>query len=276
MHLAADEAGLDAAALLARARARATSSRRGRARRRRDLRDRAPAPLRRGARACWSRSGGRQARHRRRRRPTARRCAAARGRRGCRCSPASSSTSCPAARPSCAAGRRRRAGTSCSARCTGSAASASTIPTTRSGRRSPSTTSGSATSTSSSRGGRARGLYDVMAHPDLAKVFGHRAPARTCASGSTPRRPRPSRRPAWRSRSRRRGCASPSASCTRRRPFLAACRRAGVPATLASDAHRPEDVGRDFDAAVAALHDGRLPRRSPLPRAASAREVPLG
>src|SRR5690606_10309942 len=58
-------------------------------------------------------------------------------------------------------------------------------------------------------------------------------------------------------------------------PFLAACRRAGVPATLASDAHRPADVGRDFDQAVAALraagYDSILRFRAREPRA-----VPLG
>ena len=29
----------------------------------------------------------------------------------------------------------------------------------------------------------------------------------------------------------------------------------GVPVTLASDAHGPDEVGRDFDRSVAALHD---------------------
>ena len=35
--------------------------------------------------------------------------------------------------------------------------------------------------------------------------------------------------------------------------WLAAFRRAGIPVTLASDAHRPEDVARDYPTAVAAL-----------------------
>ncbi|MND02637.1 histidinol-phosphatase [compost metagenome] len=35
--------------------------------------------------------------------------------------------------------------------------------------------------------------------------------------------------------------------------LLARFNAAGVPATLASDAHRPEDVARDYPTAVAAL-----------------------
>jgi histidinol-phosphatase (PHP family) len=35
--------------------------------------------------------------------------------------------------------------------------------------------------------------------------------------------------------------------------LLARFRQAGVPATLSSDAHRPEDVARDYATAVAAL-----------------------
>jgi histidinol-phosphatase (PHP family) len=35
--------------------------------------------------------------------------------------------------------------------------------------------------------------------------------------------------------------------------FLEACMHAGVPLTLGSDAHTPEDVGRDYDALYATL-----------------------
>jgi histidinol-phosphatase (PHP family) len=51
-------------------------------------------------------------------------------------------------------------------------------------------------------------------------------------------------------------------------------RAAGVPITLASDAHRPEDVGRDFALAVSAaatagfdtvtVFEGRRTRQAPL------------
>jgi histidinol-phosphatase (PHP family) len=118
------------------------------------------------------------------------------------------------------------------------------------------------------------GLYDVMAHPDLAKVFGHRAPegvrerlyaeaAEAFAAAGV--------------------AVEVSTAGLRKRvgelypapAFLAACRRAGVPATLASDAHRPEDVGRDFDRAVAALREAGYTTLSRF-RARERSEVPLG
>jgi histidinol-phosphatase (PHP family) len=59
-----------------------------------------------------------------------------------------------------------------------------------------------------------------------------------------------------------------------RRDLLARCRERGVAATLASDAHVAQDVGRDFEAAVEHLHtagyetvtvfDGRVGRQEPL------------
>ena len=83
----------------------------------------------------------------------------------------------------------------------------------------------------------ASGHVDVLAHPDLAKIFGDasgadRVPARSTAS---------------RSRSRPTGCTSRSASCTRTSTFLESAR---LPITLASDAHVPQNVGRDLDRAV--------------------------
>ena len=56
------------------------------------------------------------------------------------------------------------------------------------------------------------GLYDIVAHPDLVKVWGDRRPGRTrtCATSTSPPSRR-SRRPASRSRSARPACASPSA-----------------------------------------------------------------
>lgn len=95
------------------------------------------------------------------------------------------------------------------------------------------------------------GLYDVMSHPDLPKVFGRRIPAAlegvlddavTAIAAS--------------------GVAIECSSAGLRKPvgelypepsLLARFRRAGVPATLSSDAHAPEDVARDFPTAVAAL-----------------------
>lgn len=92
------------------------------------------------------------------------------------------------------------------------------------------------------------GLFDVLAHPDLIKKFGHRSaksgPAvaaaldRIAASGacvelSTAGRYRPV------------GEFYPTSE------ILTACRERGIPLTLASDAHRPAEVGRDVAAAAA-------------------------
>lgn len=95
------------------------------------------------------------------------------------------------------------------------------------------------------------GLYDVMSHPDLPKVFGRRIPAAldgllddvVAAIATT-------------------GVAIECSSAGLRKPvgelypepgLLARFRRAGVPVTLSSDAHAPEDVARDYPTAVAAL-----------------------
>ena len=111
------------------------------------------------------------------------------------------------------------------------------------------------------------GLYDVMSHPDLPKVFGRRIPAAldgllddaVAAIAAT-------------------GVAIECSSAGLRKPvgeiypepgLLARFRRAGVPATLSSDAHAPEDVARDYPTAVAALRGAgyetitRFRRREP-------------
>ena len=94
------------------------------------------------------------------------------------------------------------------------------------------------------------GLFDSLAHPDLVKIFGMRAPQDEThylhvetadaieASGV---------------------CVEVSAAGLHKhvgelypdRELLAACHERGVPITLASDAHRPEHVGRDVDKAAA-------------------------
>ncbi len=111
------------------------------------------------------------------------------------------------------------------------------------------------------------GLYDVMSHPDLPKVFGRRIPAHLdrllddavaaiadagvaveCSSA---------------------GLRKPVAELYPEPGLLARFRRAGVPVTLSSDAHSPGDVGRDFATAVAALRGAgyetitRFSRREP-------------
>jgi histidinol-phosphatase (PHP family) len=95
------------------------------------------------------------------------------------------------------------------------------------------------------------GLFDVLAHPDLPKVFGHPRPASATARleqvvadiAAT-------------------GIAIECSSAGLRKPIrelypdpdlLGMFQRAGVPVTLSSDAHSPEDVARDYPTAVAAL-----------------------
>ena len=116
------------------------------------------------------------------------------------------------------------------------------------------------------------GLYDDMAHPDLPKVFGHRFPTTfadriddlVAAIAET-------------------GVAIECSSAGLRKPvrelypdpdWLARFCAAGVPVTLSSDAHTPDDVARDYPTAVAALRGagyttltcfaGREPRQEPI------------
>lgn len=91
------------------------------------------------------------------------------------------------------------------------------------------------------------GTVDVLAHVDLAKVFGHRldeppvdlyetvvaAAARTGTAVEV----------------NTSGVDGLAGELYPSRPFLEMFNRAGVGITLASDAHRPEDVGKDFDVA---------------------------
>ncbi|MGB2875247.1 MAG: histidinol-phosphatase HisJ family protein [Gaiellaceae bacterium] len=117
------------------------------------------------------------------------------------------------------------------------------------------------------------GLFDVLAHPDLVKIFGVRIPpdelhylhletadaieaADVCVEVSAA------------------GLHKPVGEIYPDRLLLAACRERGVPITLASDAHEPEDVGRDIDRAAAlarevgywtvTVFDQRKRRQEPL------------
>jgi histidinol-phosphatase (PHP family) len=117
------------------------------------------------------------------------------------------------------------------------------------------------------------GLFDVLAHPDLVKVFGVRAgdeethylhvetadaieAADVCVEVSAA------------------GLHKPVGELYPDRSFLEACRERGIPITLASDAHEPAHVGRDVDKAVAlarevgyetvTVFEGRNRRQEPL------------
>lgn len=119
----------------------------------------------------------------------------------------------------------------------------------------------------------ASGLVDVLAHPDLIKFFGVR-PADAFAR---------SVHEEFVGKLERTGVALEVSTAGRYKPvcelypdpgLLELARRRGIPVTLASDAHVPENVGRDLDLAVelaraagyetVTVFDGRRGRQEPL------------
>jgi histidinol-phosphatase (PHP family) len=111
------------------------------------------------------------------------------------------------------------------------------------------------------------GLFDVLSHPDLVKIWGERPPEPdystlldaldgVCLEISSA------------------GLRKPVGELYPDRRLLDAARERGVPITFASDAHEPKLVGEDFDAVLAAardagyetvtVFDGRRPRQEPF------------
>ncbi len=93
------------------------------------------------------------------------------------------------------------------------------------------------------------GLFDVLSHPDLVKIFGIRPAAEVVAELN---------RTAAQAVAAA-GVALEVSSAGLRKPvgelypdasFLAEAAHRGIPITLASDAHEPDDVGRDLKAVV--------------------------
>ncbi len=91
-------------------------------------------------------------------------------------------------------------------------------------------------------------LFDSLAHPDLPKKFGHR-PKSDC---------KPMFERALRA-VKESGCAIEISTAGLRKPcreiypsreFLEIACRLGIPVTLGSDAHLPDDVGKDFNKAI--------------------------
>jgi histidinol-phosphatase (PHP family) len=114
---------------------------------------------------------------------------------------------------------------------------------------------------------------DVLAHPDLPKIFGQRP--EQAVLGELHERIADA--------AARGGVALEISTAGLRKrvgelypdpPLLRACVERGVPITTASDAHLPIDVGRDLEQAVAlareagcetvTVFDGRRPRQEPL------------
>ena len=96
----------------------------------------------------------------------------------------------------------------------------------------------------------ASGLFDFLAHPDLVKKFGHRP------DGDLRRFYEPTVKVIAEA-----GIAIEISTAGLRKPcaelypadgFLDLAAEAGVPIVISSDAHRPEEVGVDFDTAIAA------------------------
>jgi len=120
----------------------------------------------------------------------------------------------------------------------------------------------------------ASGLADVLAHPDLVKIFGRRpapgvieacheeaaaaiAEAGVAAEVSTA------------------GLRKPVGELYPSHDLLARCRERGVPATLASDAHVDRDIGRDFEVALDHLRSAGYETVTVFDRRES-RQEPLG
>jgi histidinol-phosphatase (PHP family) len=102
----------------------------------------------------------------------------------------------------------------------------------------------------------ASGLFDIIAHPDLVKIWGSAHPERIPA-----RDPRFYYEPTVEALAAAdvavelstAGLRKPVAELYPSRAFLAMCVEAGVPIALSSDAHRPEDVGAGYEQALELL-----------------------
>lgn len=99
------------------------------------------------------------------------------------------------------------------------------------------------------------GLFDILAHPDLVKVWG---PERPTPAGDLRRYYEPAIEAIAET-----GIAVEVSTAGLRkrarelypaRAFLEMCLDAGAPIALSSDAHRPEDVGADYDQALELLN----------------------
>jgi histidinol-phosphatase (PHP family) len=124
------------------------------------------------------------------------------------------------------------------------------------------------------RAAASSGLYDVMAHPDLPKVFGRRPP------GGVPQHEYDDTADAFAAAGvaceiSTAGLRKQAAELYPAPAFLRACAARGVPITLAADAHRAEDVGRDLELAVGLAVDAGY-RTVTAFRAREPRQEPLG
>ena len=124
------------------------------------------------------------------------------------------------------------------------------------------------------RAAAASGLFDVLAHLDLAKVFGNAASRSVVESEHE----------ATADAIAAAGIAIEISTAGLRKAagelypapgLLRALHRRGVPITLGSDGHVPEDLGRDYDRALNAAYECGYRRISTF-SGRERREVPLG
>ena len=122
----------------------------------------------------------------------------------------------------------------------------------------------------------ASGLFDILAHPDLVKVWGRERPP--------PARPRRAyyemAMPAIAAADvaievSTAGLRKPVGEIYPARELLEMCVEAGKPIALSSDAHEPEHIGHGYEAAVALLRDVGVERVCVFDRRARSEE-PLG
>lgn len=98
------------------------------------------------------------------------------------------------------------------------------------------------------RGAAQSGLFDVLAHPDLIKKFGHRP--RGDMTSTLEELMADISRAELAIEVSTAGLRKPVGEIYPSREFLCVARRHGIPITLASDAHSPEEVGMDMEKAL--------------------------
>jgi histidinol-phosphatase (PHP family) len=123
------------------------------------------------------------------------------------------------------------------------------------------------------RAAAASGLFDVLAHLDLAKVFGH-APGEAVVASEHEQTADAIAEAGVAVEISTAGLRKAAGELYPSSDLLRALHRRGVPITLGSDGHVPEDLGRDYDRALASAHDcgyrtvavfhGRERREEPL------------
>lgn len=100
------------------------------------------------------------------------------------------------------------------------------------------------------------GFFDSMSHPDLVKKFGHRPSESLDLAELHESLARCFKQAGVCMEVNTSGLRKPCAEIYPSLDIVKACQRAGVPATLGSDAHQPDHVGLAFEQGVAHLRSG--------------------